>query len=637
MTRSILERTLQSSTATNPAFRPARVAFIALAALGLSSPTTPLGAAESAQVSFTGVERVVAFADVHGAYDDMTRLLKATGVLDEGLRWAAGRTHLVSAGDLLDRGKDSRKVMDLLMRLQGEAASAGGQVHVVLGNHEAMNLLGFLRDVAPGEIEQYAAEEPAGVRERMRAEWIARNGPDAGSDFDKRFPVGYFGHRATFAPEGVYGRWLLALPVAIMIDGTLFMHGGPSSMLAGLSLPDINQRYHAALAEYLASIAPLEAAGLVLPEDEFDRRASLAEQRLAARQYATPVDQAREAEAVRRFVAADRNPMIEADGPNWYRGAALCNAASEADVLKPILAALGARRLVIGHTVTRDARVVSRFDGTVIKLDTGMNKAVYHGRASALLFEQGNVRVLYADEPQASGAITAEPLYVSSATMPEDDVAALLERGEVTVTAPRAPGVLDVAVGAPDGRKINAVFVATTAAAGSKELAAMKLDRALGLGLVPATVEREVQGQKGVLQARPARWTTEAGVQAKGERGVGWCALPPQFELMYTFDALIGNEGRSQERVLYDAKEWNLLLTGHDRAFGTKREFPAHLQQRPPQPGAELRRRLTALDEAGLQAALGELVGKREIKALLERRDAVLAGPAAAAAPTGAN
>src|SRR4030095_414593 len=233
--------------------------------------------------------------------------------------------------------------------------------------------------------------------------------------------------------------------------------------------------------------------------------------------------------------------------------------------------------------------------------DTGMNKAVYHGRASALLFEQGNVRVLYADEPQASGAITAEPLYVSSATVPEDDVAALLERGEVTVTAPRAPGVLDVAVGAPDGRKVSAVFVATTAAAGSKELAAMKLDRALGLGLVPATSEREVQGQKGVLQARPARWTTEAEVQAKGERGVGWCALPPQFELMYAFDALIGNQGRSQDRVLYDAKEWNLLLTGHDRAFGTQRELPAHLQQRPPQPGPELRKRLAALGDAGLQ------------------------------------
>ena len=101
---------------------------------------------------------------------------------------------------------------------------------------------------------------------------------------------------------------------------------------------------------------------------------------------------------------------------------------------------------------------------------------------------------------------------------------------------------------------------------------------------------------------------------------------------MYAFDALIGNEGRSQDRILYDAKEWNLLLTGHDRAFSTKRELPAHLQQRAPQPGAELRKRLAGLDEAGLQSTLGDLIGKREIKALLQRRDALLSGAAAAAA-----
>ena len=99
---------------------------------------------------------------------------------------------------------------------------------------------------------------------------------------------------------------------------------------------------------------------------------------------------------------------------------------------------------------------------------------------------------------------------------------------------------------------------------------------------------------------------------------------------MYAFDALIGNEGRSQDRLLYDAKEWNLLLTGHDRAFGTKKEFPAHLQQRPP----ARRRAPQAPRRPGRsrsQTTLGDLIGKREIKTLLQRRDAVLAGAAATA------
>src|SRR5688572_28080928 len=348
-----------------PASRAVPPRIVALALLVTAALAMPARAAESTQVAYTGVERVVAFADVHGAYDDLTRLLKAIGIVDNDQHWAGGRTHLVSTGDLLDRGKDSRKVMDLLMRLQGEAAAAGGQVHVTLGNHEAMNLVGNVRDVAPGELEAYAAEEPAGVRERMRAEWIARNGPDSGAKFDQRFPVGYFGHQVALAPDGQYGRWLHALPVAIMIDDTLFMHGGPSTVLSGLSLRDINQRYHAALAEYLASAARLLAAGLVLPEDDFGQRASLAEARVPARQYPDPAVKTRETEVVRRFVAADLNPLIEADGPNWYRGAAMCNACAEADVLRPILAGLGARRLVIGHTVTPDARVVSRFDGKI--------------------------------------------------------------------------------------------------------------------------------------------------------------------------------------------------------------------------------------------------------------------------------
>ena len=62
------------------------------------------------------------------------------------------------------------------------------------------------------------------------------------------------------------------------------------------------------------------------------------------------------------------------------------------------------------------------------------------------------------------------------------------------------------------------------------------------------------------------------------------------------------------------------------------RDCPRHLQQRPPQPGAELRRRLATLDEASLTGALGELLGKRELTAMLQRRDAVLASAAAATA-----
>jgi hypothetical protein len=513
-----------------------------------------------------------------------------------------------------------------------------------------MNLLGDLRYVLPGEFAAYAADEPGALREERRAAWIARNGADSGRAFDQRFPPGYFGHRGAFAPGGVYGRWLLGLPVAIMVNDTLFMHGGPSPVLTGLTLTEINLRYRTALTAYLDALAKLEDAGLIRPEDDFSERAQLARQRLAepyTRDAATTASLDTE---VTRFTAADENPFLSPDGPNWSRGAALCNTCIETDVLKPILAGLGAKRLVIGHTVTRDTRVATRFDGSVIKLDTGMNRAAYKGHPAALVLEAGQARVVYADSPvppdaaasppsSTAGSVDNKPagvtpspasapapegLHISSPDLDETAVAELLARGNVTVTGPRAPGVFGAAV-EWDGRRVSAVFVATTGEAVRKELAAERLDRLLGLGLVPATVE----------QSRPARWVSQAEVQAQGLRGGGWCALPPQYELMYAFDALIGNEGRVPDRILYDADAWMLVLTGHDRAFGTKKTLPAHLQQRPPQPGAELRRRLAALDQAGLDRALGALLDTRKTRAILERRDAILAAAPAAGGATG--
>jgi len=82
------------------------------AILGFARPAP--AAAQAAQAQWSGVERVVAFADVHGAYTELITLLRETGIVDAQDRWAAGQSHVVSLGDLLDRGADSRKVMDLL-------------------------------------------------------------------------------------------------------------------------------------------------------------------------------------------------------------------------------------------------------------------------------------------------------------------------------------------------------------------------------------------------------------------------------------------------------------------------------------------------------------------------------------------
>lgn len=261
-----------------------------------------------------------------------------------------------------------------------------------------------------------------------------------------------------------------------------------------------------------------------------------------------------------------------------------------------------------------------------------MNHAVYKGRAVALFLQPSGLSVRYAGQSDATPP-QPEGLFVAPNELDDASVLAALRDGEVIVTGPRGPNELNVSV-SQGGKHIPAVFQVRGEREARKEVAAYRLDRLLKLGLVPVTVEREVQGRRGVLQGRPLKWVTQAEVQQQSLRGSGWCSAEPQFQLVYGFDALIGNEGRTAESLLFDSGSWFVYVTSHEHAFGTSKGLPAYLKARPPTPGAEVRRRLRALDEAGLQAALGDLVDPRARKAILERRDALLALPAPAATTT---
>ena len=93
--------------------------------------------------------RVVAVGDIHGNYEGFVTILQQAGLVDDETHWIGGDATFVQTGDVFDRGVDIRKILDLLMRLQDEAAAAGGEVVALIGNHEGMNLMGFYRDVNP--------------------------------------------------------------------------------------------------------------------------------------------------------------------------------------------------------------------------------------------------------------------------------------------------------------------------------------------------------------------------------------------------------------------------------------------------------------------------------------------------------
>jgi hypothetical protein len=94
---------------------------------------------------------VFVMGDVHGQLAKLRLLLRNAGLTNGDDSWAGGTATLWFIGDFCDRGPDGIGVLNLVMRLQHEAAEDGGQIYALLGNHEIMLLAADLfGDQRPG-------------------------------------------------------------------------------------------------------------------------------------------------------------------------------------------------------------------------------------------------------------------------------------------------------------------------------------------------------------------------------------------------------------------------------------------------------------------------------------------------------
>lgn len=528
-------------------------------------------------------DRVIAFGDVHGAFKELTALLMDVGLVDEQLTWRGGTTHLVSLGDLMDRGPDARLVLDLLRRLQGEAAAAGGRVHVLLGNHELMSLTGDARYVSAAERQSFKSLAPAAKSE-----------------------LG--GWRAAYRPDGLYGAWLLEQSVTVVINDTVFVHGGLAPVIAELGPAGVNARTREVLTELLALRDTLvEAGALPAEQDTHEAAAYLTETK--------PSDPA-VAESARRFVELTAHPLLGDEGPMWYRGNSFCHPLLETPALKGVLEAWGADRVVVGHTPTPDHRVRYRLDGLVVLADTGMLSSHYGGRGSAVILDGGDISVHYRGATRLQRPVEHD----GTPLAPLEEAMVLSALNTLTAPADTAwqrieitPQVAIAARTLPAGRRARRA-----------ELAALKLDRMLGLNLVVPTTAGADDADSSMLAAAWPNVITERQRQAAGLAGPPECAGGNALDLIYTFDALIGNGGRSADTLLYDPQTWRVGSVNHAHSFGRSRRLPAYLDQAPRRLPSALADRLATLTESELQAALGTLLGRAQIRGLLARRDRLL-------------
>ncbi|MGK6320589.1 metallophosphoesterase family protein [Sphingomonas sp. DT-204] len=121
-------------------------------------------------------ERVYAIGDVHGRLDLLDRLLEQIAA-DDAARGPA-RSQLIFLGDLIDRGPQSREVVERVMRLTAERPDT----RVIAGNHEEM-LLAALRSER-GEAMRFFIQN--GGRETLLSYGISEEEYEAGSLTDLR-------------------------------------------------------------------------------------------------------------------------------------------------------------------------------------------------------------------------------------------------------------------------------------------------------------------------------------------------------------------------------------------------------------------------------------------------------------------
>jgi hypothetical protein len=153
-------------------------------------------------------------------------------------------------------------------------------------------------------------------------------------------------------------------------------------------------------------------------------------------------------------------------------------------------------------------------------------------------------------------------------------------------------------------------------------VAAYRLDRMLGLGMVPVSVERMVDGQPAAV----TWWVDDVEMMELDRRKLD--SRPPdvrawneQMDRVWIFQELISNSDCNQTNLLI-TRDWKIWLVDFTRAFRVHSKLmkPDTLRRLDP----SLRHALARLDEASLWAEMKGLLSRAQVRGMLARRDLIL-------------
>lgn len=597
---------------------------------------------------FDTPERVVAFADVHGAYDDWTAMLKELGVIDEKFNWSGGKTTLVSTGDLIDRGPGSRAVVELLMKLERQATKAGGAVHLTLGNHEVMVMTGDLRYVSASEYAAFADDETQAERDEFYAQY--RNFNPGGEElevrsvFDMQYPKGYVALKNAYALDGVLGSWLLAQPFVIRVNDKVYMHGGIASDFSEKSIAQLNGQVQDELKTYLESIAVLQKAGVMPIHVGYFDRLGFLNSRIEDFVKLNPKAQPEWYDKMLKVFEAQKYLLFSTDSPNWYRGTAECHPYTESFNTERFLKRAGAKQLVMGHTPTK-GQVGARMDGLAIRLDTGMLKSVYRGQASALVSQDGPDYIHYLGSSERAQPVNNhQSLSQKLSGMSDEQLEDFMRTADIVsvesldtgITNPKRVGQEKNAVtndaifkyaDSDPGIESRARYLSRRYNDSDRyvyDVAAYKLDRMLGWEMVPTAVIAEVEGDEGALSDWVENSINERDRLAENVPFEGYCKQQEQYRLRFIFDILIHNDDRNLTNIIWTKDDFRMKFIDHSLAFRSTQKRPKQYRKVTLEVSDLLEARLKSLNIENLTRELSPYLHSTQIEGILARRDLIL-------------
>ncbi|KAJ7529086.1 hypothetical protein O6H91_15G033600 [Diphasiastrum complanatum] len=305
-------------------------------------------------------ERLVAIGDIHGDLEKAKEALRIADLIDSKDHWIGGKTVVVQVGDLLDRGGQELKVIYLLERLKSEAKQAGGDVHIMNGNHEIMNMEGDFRFVTKEGMEEFknwAHWYNMGEVMKGRCQGLQKQ-PDPFWSIPKEYSEAARARLAALGPGGpIATRFLAQHPMVLMVGGNVFVHGGllPSHVHHGL------ERLNWEVREWMMGKRGRRAPSYLHGKDAL----------VWVRRYSLPKE-----------------------------------STCECDLLKQSLGAIGgAERMVVGHTIQEKLGINGACSNQVIRIDVGMSRGCDNASPEVLeIRNDSELRVLSSNaSPQVIG------------------------------------------------------------------------------------------------------------------------------------------------------------------------------------------------------------------------------------------